>query len=158
MAWNKQVSYSDLISTWNLLLPIPNHSEWLITATYTSVSCHIRAAATVPTTRERGHASATTLVECERPSKLQDRPEAERRHLRGAGGNGWGAVTPKEKEKRRKKKERNMGTIWITSNYYNIKCCFFQFFNSPVALKNKNKIWPPRKSWNDAPEDCDDSL
>ena len=23
-----------------------------------------------------------------------------------------------------------------------IKCCFFQFFNSPVALKNKNFFWP----------------
>ena len=26
-----------------------------------------------------------------------------------------------------------------------IKCCFFQFFNSPVALKNKNKFWPPQE-------------
>ena len=33
-----------------------------------------------------------------------------------------------------------------------IKCCFFQFFNSLVALKNLKKFWPPRKSWNDAPE------
>ena len=34
-----------------------------------------------------------------------------------------------------------------------IKCCLFQFFNSPVALKNTKKIWPPpRKSWNDAPD------
>jgi hypothetical protein len=32
-----------------------------------------------------------------------------------------------------------------------IKCCFFQFFNNTVALKNKKKCWPPRKSWNDAP-------
>ena len=32
-----------------------------------------------------------------------------------------------------------------------IKCCFFQFSNSPVALKNLKKILPPRKSWNDAP-------
>ena len=24
-----------------------------------------------------------------------------------------------------------------------IKCCFFQFFNSPVALKNRKKICPP---------------
>ena len=33
------------------------------------------------------------------------------------------------------------------------KVLFFQFFNSPVALKNKNKICPPpRKSWNDAPD------
>ena len=26
-----------------------------------------------------------------------------------------------------------------------IKCCFFQFFNSPVALKNKKKIAPPQE-------------
>ena len=26
-----------------------------------------------------------------------------------------------------------------------IKCCFFQFFNSPVALKNIKKIWPPQE-------------
>ena len=26
-----------------------------------------------------------------------------------------------------------------------IKCCFFQFFNSPVALKNQKKFWPPKK-------------
>ena len=26
-----------------------------------------------------------------------------------------------------------------------IKCCFFQFFNSPVALQNKKKIWPPQE-------------
>ena len=26
-----------------------------------------------------------------------------------------------------------------------IKCCFFQFFNSPVALKNKKKFGPPKK-------------
>ena len=33
----------------------------------------------------------------------------------------------------------------------NIKCVFFQFFNSQVALKNIKKFAPPRKSWNDAP-------
>ena len=27
----------------------------------------------------------------------------------------------------------------------NIKCLFFQFFNSQVALKNKKKIWPPQE-------------
>ena len=32
-----------------------------------------------------------------------------------------------------------------------IKWYFFQFFNSPVALKNKKKLALPRKSWNDAP-------
>ena len=26
-----------------------------------------------------------------------------------------------------------------------IKCCFFQFFNCPVALKNKKKCWPPQE-------------
>ena len=26
-----------------------------------------------------------------------------------------------------------------------IKCCFFQFFNSPVALKNKKKILAPQE-------------
>ena len=31
-----------------------------------------------------------------------------------------------------------------------IKCCFFKFFNSPVALKKKNFALP-KKSWNDAP-------
>ena len=35
----------------------------------------------------------------------------------------------------------------------NIKCSFFKFFSSPVALKNKKKCCSPRKSWNDAP-DC----
>ena len=31
-----------------------------------------------------------------------------------------------------------------------IMCCFFKFFNSPVALKFLKKFGPPRKSWNDA--------
>ena len=26
-----------------------------------------------------------------------------------------------------------------------IKCCFFQFFNSPVALENQKKIWPTQE-------------
>ena len=26
-----------------------------------------------------------------------------------------------------------------------IKCCFFQFFNSAVALKYLKKFWPPKK-------------
>ena len=26
-----------------------------------------------------------------------------------------------------------------------IKCCFFQFLNSPVALKNKKKFCPPQE-------------
>ena len=84
------------------------------------------------------------------------------RHLRGAGG----PSPPKEKEKRkkkekkekrekkeRKKKERKKGTV-NNVKLLHIKCCFFQFFNSPVALKNEKKICPPppRKSWNDAPD------
>ena len=26
-----------------------------------------------------------------------------------------------------------------------IKCCFFKFFNSPVALKNEKIFWPPQE-------------
>ena len=76
------------------------------------------------------------------------------RHLRGAGG----AVAPqgkrkKEKKKERKKKkeekmekktERKKGTM-NNVKLLHIKCCFFQFFNSPVALKNLKKIWPPKE-------------
>ena len=76
-------------------------------------------------------------------------------HLRGAGG----PSPPKEKEKRKKerkkekkrkkrkerKKERKKGTM-NNVKLLHIKCCFFQFFNSPVALKNKKKFCPPRKS------------
>ena len=78
---------------------------------------------------------------------------------------GWGAVAPKEKEKRKKErkkekrekkrkkreKERSLGTM-NDVKLLHVKCCFFQFFNSPVALKIQKKFWPPpRKSWNDAP-------
>ena len=69
---------------------------------------------------------------------------------------GWGGRRPPRKKKKRKKKEkrkkrekerkkegkRKKGTI----NYVkllHIKCCFFQFFNCPMALKNKKKFWPP---------------
>ena len=87
----------------------------------------------------------------------------QRRHL---GGGGWGAVAPlrkkkkrkkrkkkrkkrKKKKKKEKKKEGNYEWRQITT----YKVLFFPIFqNSPVALKNKKKIWPPpRKSWNDAP-------
>ena len=69
---------------------------------------------------------------------------------------GWGAVAPPPKEKEKKKKERKKekkrkkeekrkkGTI-NNVKLLHIKCCFFQFFNSPVALKNKKKFWPPKK-------------
>ena len=61
-------------------------------------------------------------------------------------GEGLGALAPpppgkirkkkrneKEKRKKEKKEKRKKGTM----NTSQIKCCFFQFFNSPVALKNK---------------------
>ena len=71
------------------------------------------------------------------------------------GGGGMGAVAPpppKEKEKRKKKKKekkerkkKERRELWITSNYYIQSAVFFQFFNSPVALKNIKKFWPPKK-------------
>ena len=83
---------------------------------------------------------------------------------RGVIWGGWGAVAPKEKEKKKekkekrkkrkkkkkKKKERKKGTM-NNVKLLHIKCCFFQFFNSPVALENKKFFGPPRKSWKDAP-------
>ena len=74
------------------------------------------------------------------------------RHLEGLGGR----RPPKEKEKKKKKKEKrkkekkrkkrkkkegNMNNVKLL----HIKCCFFQFFNSPVALKNLKKFWPPQE-------------
>ena len=35
-----------------------------------------------------------------------------------------------------------------------IKCCFFQFFNSPVALKNKKKFWHPQEKVEMTPLGC----
>ena len=62
----------------------------------------------------------------------------------GAGG----PSPPKEKEKRKKRKkekkekeERKKGTM-NNVKLLHIKCCFF---NSPMALKNKNKKLPPTK-------------
>ena len=66
------------------------------------------------------------------------------RHLRRAGG-------PEEKEKKKekkekKKKEKEKRELWITSNYTTYKVLFFyQFFNSPVALKNKKNSTPQEK-------------
>ena len=52
----------------------------------------------------------------------------------------------KEKRKKEKKREKERRELQMTSNYYiGIKCCIFQFFNSPVALKNKNKFAPQEK-------------
>ena len=83
--------------------------------------------------------------------------------IRGVIWGGWGPQGKRKKEKRKKKKEkrekkekwrkkRKKGTM-NNVKLLHIKCCFFQFFNSPVALKNKKKFAPPppRKSWNDAP-------
>ena len=71
---------------------------------------------------------------------------------------GWGGRRPpKEKEKkkkrkkekkkgkkREKKKERKKGTM-NNVKLLHIKCCFFQIFNCPGALKNKKKFWPPQE-------------
>ena len=84
----------------------------------------------------------------------------QRRHLGGGGGAG-GVVAPpppprkKKKRKKRKKKRKNRkkekkkrkrkkGTM-NDVKLLHIKCCFFQFFNSPVALKNKKNFGPPKK-------------
>ena len=50
-----------------------------------------------------------------------------------------------KKEKEKKREKRKKGTM-NNVKLLHIKCCFFQFFNSPVALKNNNKNLPPRKS------------
>ena len=75
----------------------------------------------------------------------------QRRHLGGAGGRRPRKKKEKRKKKRKKEKKRKKGTM-NSVKLLHIKCCFFQFFNSPVALKNLKKICPPpRKSCNDAP-------
>ena len=98
------------------------------------------------------------------------------RGCRGVIWGGWGAVAPQGKEKKKEKKEKREKKkkkekkkereLWITWKLPHIKCCFFKFFSSPVALKIKKNFGPPRKSWNDAPErmwwlygrGCDDCL
>ena len=59
---------------------------------------------------------------------------------------GWGPLPPRKKKKRKKKekKKRKKGTM-NNVKLLHIKCCIFQFFISPVALKNLKKIWPPKK-------------
>ena len=58
----------------------------------------------------------------------------------------------KEKVKREKKRKENRMKGYVNNvKLLHIKCCFLQFFNSPVALKNKKNFGLPRKSWNDAP-------
>ena len=70
---------------------------------------------------------------------------------------GWGAVAPlpprkkkkrKKKEKKRKKENKEKKERKGTMNnvkLLHIKCCFFKFFSSPVALKNKKNFGPPKK-------------
>ena len=45
----------------------------------------------------------------------------------------------KKEKKRRKKKQKKKGTM-NNVKLLHIKCCFFQFFNSPVALRNLKKF------------------
>ena len=83
---------------------------------------------------------------------------------RGVIWGGWGAVAPpprkkkkrkkeRKKEKREKrKKERKKGTM-NNVKLLHIKCCFFQFFNSPVALKNIKKLAPPQEKVEMTPLD-----
>ena len=49
-----------------------------------------------------------------------------------------------KREKERKKKERKKGTL-NNVKLLPIKCCFFQFFNSPAALKILKKFGPPQE-------------
>ena len=50
--------------------------------------------------------------------------------------------TKKKKEKKREKRKKGtMNNVILL----HIKCCFFQFFNSPVALKNKKILAPQEK-------------
>ena len=57
----------------------------------------------------------------------------------------------KKREKKQKEKEKKIAVRKKEGNYMNnvkllhIKCCFFQFFNSPVTLKNFNNFAPPPK-------------
>ena len=81
---------------------------------------------------------------------------AQRRHLGGLGGRR--PLRKKKKRKKRKKErkkekrerkekkreKRKKGTM-NSVKLLHIKCCFFQFFNSPVALKNKKKFRPPQE-------------
>ena len=67
---------------------------------------------------------------------------------------GWGTSPPpqgkrkeekrKNKEKKGKKEKRKKG-ILNSVKLLHIKCCFFQFFNSPLALKFFFKLPPPKE-------------
>ena len=45
----------------------------------------------------------------------------------------------KKRKKREKRETRKKGTM-NSVKLLHIKCCFFQFFNNTVALKNKKKM------------------
>ena len=51
----------------------------------------------------------------------------------------------KENEKKRKKRKKEKRELFITPLLLHIKCCFFQFFNSPVALRNEKLLATPKK-------------
>ena len=72
---------------------------------------------------------------------------------RGVIWGGWGAITPqgkrkkerkKEREKKKKREKRQKETM-NNVKLLHIKNCFFQFFNSQVALKNKKNLVPQEK-------------
>ena len=71
----------------------------------------------------------------------------QRRHL-----GGWVAVTPlKEKEKKKekgekRKKRKKEGNYMNNVKLLHIKCCFFQFFNNLVTLKNLKNFAPPQET------------
>ena len=76
------------------------------------------------------------------------------RHLRGAEGPSPPPPRKEKKEKRKKKekrekeekKDKKKGTMKNVKLLVHIKCCVFQFFNSPVALKNnKTNLTPQEK-------------
>ena len=78
--------------------------------------------------------------------------EAQRRHLGGDGGPSPPRKKKKKKEwkkekrerKEKKEKKRKKGTM-DSVKLLHMKCCFFLFFNSPVALKNKKNLAPQEK-------------
>ena len=61
---------------------------------------------------------------------------------------GWEGRRPpqgeRKKKKERKKEKRKKGTM-NNVKLLHIKCCFFQFFKSPVAWKNFKKFAPKKK-------------
>ena len=69
------------------------------------------------------------------------------RHLRGLSpprNKGKREIRKKKRKKEEKKKERKKGSM-NNVKLLHIKCCFFQFFNSLVALKNFKNVGPQEK-------------